>query len=156
MPWTVSSLTRGAAGEVPKDAEGREVYGGTPSDQAVVEAILALRQAGQDVLYYPFILMEQMPATACPTRGATRAISRCCRGAGGSRPRRRRDRTGSPDGTAAAEAEVAAFFGTAQASDFTVTPVAAVPVGEPGTGALDLLSYGGAVKSEPGGLYWPR
>ena len=56
---------------------------------------------------------------------------------------------GSPDQTAAAEAEVAAFFGTAKASDFTVTPIAAQPVAEPGTGVLDLLSFGGEVKQSP-------
>jgi hypothetical protein len=66
MPWEVSGLMRAQAGEVPKDAEGREVYGGTPTDQAVIETILALQQAGQEVLYYPFILMEQMPGNGLP------------------------------------------------------------------------------------------
>ena len=149
MPWTVSSLTRDAAGAVPRDAEGREVYGGTPSDQAVVEAILALQQAGQEVLYYPFILMEQMPGNGLPDPYGDAVDQPVLPWRGRITTSLATGRPGSPDGTAAAEAEVAAFFGTASATDFTVTPVAAVPVDEPGTGAQDLLSYGGAVKKSP-------
>ncbi|MDZ7710967.1 MAG: glycoside hydrolase/phage tail family protein [Roseovarius sp.] len=155
MPWTVSSLTRGAAGEVPKDDDGREVYGGTPSDQAVVEAILALRQAGQDVLYYPFILMEQMPGNGLPDPWSDAGDQPVLPWRGRITTSKAPGQEGSPDGTAAAEAEVAAFFGTAQAADFTVTPVEAVPVGEPGTGALDLLSFGGTVKASPVAYHGP-
>jgi hypothetical protein len=155
MPWTVSSLTRGAAGEVPKDAGGREVYGGTPSDQAVVEAILALKQAGQEVLYYPFILMEQMAGNGLPDPWSDAEGQPVLPWRGRITTSKAPGRDGSPDGTAAAEAEVAAFFGTARAADFTVTPVAAVPVGVPGTGALDLLSFGGAVKASPVSYHGP-
>ena len=149
MPWTVSSLTRDAAGEVPKDAEGREVYGGTPSDQAVVEAILALRQAGQDVLYYPFILMEQMPGNGLPDPRSDAGDQPVLPWRGRITTSKAPGQDGTPDGTAQAEAEVAAFFGTATAADFTVTPMEAVALAEPGTGALDLLSFGGAVKASP-------
>ncbi|MCU0855617.1 MAG: host specificity protein, partial [Rhodobacteraceae bacterium] len=38
MPWSVSGLTRGEAGIVPL-LEGRPVYGGTPTDRSVIEAI---------------------------------------------------------------------------------------------------------------------
>ena len=51
-------IARAAADEVIRDA-GRPVYGGTPADQSVVEAISALRTAGKHVVFYPFILMEQ-------------------------------------------------------------------------------------------------
>ena len=53
---------------------------------------------------------------ACPIPTAA-AGQPPCRGAGGSPLALAPGQDGSPDGTAAA-AEVAAFFGTAQASDF--------------------------------------
>jgi hypothetical protein len=149
MPWQVSGLGRGAAQEVPRDGEGREVYGGTPTDQAVVEAILALRQAGQDVLCYPFILMTQMAGNGLPDPWSGAGDQPVLPWRGRITTSKAPGQEGSPDGTAAAADEVAAFFGTARAADFTVTPVEAVPVGVPGTGALDLLSFGGAVKASP-------
>ncbi|MBC7165340.1 MAG: glycoside hydrolase/phage tail family protein [Roseovarius sp.] len=155
MPWTVSSLTRAQAGEVPRDAGGREVYGGTPADQAVVEAILSLKAAGQDVLYYPFILMEQMEGNGLPDPWSDAGDQPVLPWRGRITASKAPGQPGSPDRTAQAEAQVAAFFGTARAADFTVTPVAAVPVEEPGTGALDLLSFGGAVKRSPVAYHGP-
>ena len=149
MPWQVGGLSRAQAGQVPRDAQGREVYGGTPTDQAVIEAILALQSAGQDVLYYPFILMEQLQGNGLPDPYSDADDQAVLPWRGRITTSKAPGQTGSPDGSAAAEAEVAAFFGTAQASDFTVTPIAAQPVAEPGTGVLDLLSFGGAVKQSP-------
>jgi hypothetical protein len=155
MPWTVSSLPRAGAGEVPRDADGREVYGGTPTDQAVVEAILSLKAAGQDVLYYPFILMEQMAGNGLPDPWSEAPDQPVLPWRGRITTSRAPGQPGSPDRTAVAEAEVAAFFGTARAEDFTVTPVEAVPVEAPGTGALDLLSFGGPVKRSPVAYHGP-
>lgn len=119
MPWSVAGVTRGAAMVVPEE-EGRVVYGGTPCDASVVEALQEMAARGQKVLYYPFILMTQLSGNTLvdPYSGAEgQAVL----------PWRGRITTslapgmaGSPDGTAAAAAEVAAFFGTAQASDFSV------------------------------------
>lgn len=155
MPWRVSSLGRGQAGEVPKDGEGREVYGGTPTDQAVIEAILALQQAGQEVLYYPFILMEQMPGNGLRDPWSEAEDQAVLPWRGRITTSRAPGQAGSPDGTAAAEAEVAAFFGAARAADFTVTPIAAQEVETPGAGVLDLLSFGGAVKLSPVAYHGP-
>ncbi|SFP48711.1 baseplate multidomain protein megatron [Tranquillimonas alkanivorans] len=117
MPWTVSGIGRAEAGVVPVE-DGRVVYGGTPCDRSVMEAIAALRDAGQAVTFYPFLLMEQMGGNgladpwggeeqpALPWRGRI-----TCSVAPG--------REGSPDGTAAAEGEVAAFFGTAVPGEFS-------------------------------------
>ena len=126
MPWQVSGLTRLTADLVPPDENGQPIYGGTPTDQSVIEAIEALKAAGQDVMYYPFILMDQTAGNALPdpySDGDTQPVL----------PWRGRITTsvaplrdGTPDGTAAAEAEVAAFFGTASAADFTWDPDAAV------------------------------
>lgn len=119
MPWEVSGVSRAVAETVPFEAD-RPVYGGTPSDASVVEAIRASANAGQAVMFYPFILMEQQqdndlvdPWTGnvgqpvLPWRG--RITTSLAPGV-----------DGSTDGTAAALAEVEAFFGTATAADFVV------------------------------------
>lgn len=119
MPWQVSGLGRTAAGQVPLD-EGRPVYGGTPTDRSVIEAIVALKEAGQAVTFYPFVLMTQQAGNGRtdPWSGAGNQPALPWRGritlslAPGQ--------AGSPDGSAAAEAEVAAFFGSAQPGDFSV------------------------------------
>ena len=113
MPWRVAGLTRGLAEEVVKDADGRPLYGGTPSDQSVIEAITHLREQGLEVLYYPFILMDQQAGNSLPDpyTGATGQPAFPWRG---------RITLAGESGTAAADAEVAAFFGTASASDFSV------------------------------------
>lgn len=121
MSWRVSGVTRSAAEVIARDEEDRVIYGGTPTDRSVVQAIRALHEAGQEVMFYPFILMDQMAGNglidpwtgepeqpALPWRG--RITTSLAPGIGGT-----------TDGTAAAEAEVAAFFGTAQRSDFTAS-----------------------------------
>lgn len=119
MAWSVAGLDRVAAGTVPL-AEGRPIYGGTPADAAVVEAIREMAQRGLDVMFYPFLLMEQMAGNllpdpwtgedgqpALPWRG--RITTSLAPGV-----------AGSPDGTAAAADEVAAFFGTCAPGDFAI------------------------------------
>ena len=118
MPWIVAGQTRAGAGLVPHDAQGRPVYGATPADQSVTEAIHALKGRGLEVMFYPFILMEPGPGNGRvdPWTGQV-----------GQPPYPWRGRIttslapglpGSPDGTSQADAEVNQFFGGAQASDF--------------------------------------
>ena len=38
--------------------EGRPVFGGTPCDRSVLQAIARLKALGQSVMFYPFILMD--------------------------------------------------------------------------------------------------
>ncbi len=120
MPWRAGGITRGTAAEVPK-LDGRSVYGGTPSDASVIEAIAAATQSGKKVMFYPFILMEQLPGNTLPDPW-TGAVGQP------ALPWRGRITTsiapgvaGTPDRTAAAAAEVAAFMGTAQPSHFGVS-----------------------------------
>ena len=120
VPWSVSGLTRATATAVPQ-AEGRPVYGGTPSDASVLEAIAAMQAAGQRVMFYPFILMEQLdgngltdPWTGAPDQPALPWRGRITTALAPGR-------AGSPDGTAGAEAEVQAFFGTAAATEFSIS-----------------------------------
>ncbi|MBT2131126.1 baseplate multidomain protein megatron [Aliiroseovarius lamellibrachiae] len=120
MPWSVSGISRAAAGIVPIE-DGRAVYGGTPTDQSVKEALSAMAAKGKKVTFYPFILMEQLQGNTLvdPWTGTTGQPKLPWRGrittslAPGV--------SGSPDSTSAVEAEVDAFFGLAQASDFSVT-----------------------------------
>lgn len=117
--WTVSGLTRATAGVVAQ-VDGAPVYGGTPSDPSVVQAIAALREADQGIMFYPFILMEQLDGNTnpdpyfgdvgqptLPWRG--RITTSLAPGV-----------AGSTDRTVAARAEVAAFMGNASAGDFVI------------------------------------
>lgn len=116
--WNVSDTTRSQAQEVPEQDENA-VYGGTPSDHAIVEAIAAIQGSGKKVTFYPFILMDQVEGNtktdpwtgedgqpALPWRGRITTV-------------RAPGVDGTTDGTATAEAEVAAFFGTCAPGDFS-------------------------------------
>ena len=120
MPWQVSDLVRSAADVIATGDDGRPIYGGTPADAAVVEAIQAMNAAGKAVMFYPFILMDQ-------TEGNTLIDPYTGEQGQPALPWRGRitldvapGQAGSPDATPAATAQVAAFFGTAEASDFTI------------------------------------
>lgn len=117
MPWQAGGITRAGAEEVARRG-GRPAYGGTPADRSVIEALRAIAASGRRAMFCPFILMEQQAGNGLadpygrgeqpvmPWRGRiTLSVA-----AG---------QAGSPDGSAAAGDEVAAFFGHAAAGDFT-------------------------------------
>lgn len=121
MSWRAGGIKRKDAEEVARDAEGRPVYGGTPADASVIEAIEAIHEGGQAALFYPFVLMEILEGNSLPDPygGAAQAAL----------PWRGRITSdlapgldGSADGTAANTAAVDAFFGNATAADFTIEP----------------------------------
>lgn len=127
--WNVSGATRAIAGAVPQ-VDGRPIYGGTPSDLSVIEAIRDLTERGIAVTFYPFILMDQIEGNGLPDPygGAEQAIL----------PWRGRITTslapgqqGTPDRTSAADAEVDAFFGAAGASDFVTRTIWPTRFGDP-------------------------
>ena len=130
MPWGVAGIGRAEA-ELIARVEDRPIYGGTPTDQAEMEAIHALQARGQRVMFYPFILMDQLAGNDLPDpwTGQTGQPHLPWRGritlsvAPGQ--------TGSPDGSAAAQSEVAAFFGQVTAADFTITVGKAAQNGQP-------------------------
>ena len=116
--WSVAGLSRGEARLV-SQIDGRPAYGGTPSDGAVLRAIADLKRRGLAVTYNPFMMMDVPPGNALPDPA----------GVGPQAPFPWRGRItcmpahgqpGSAWGTAAARAQVAAFVGTAQVSDFSV------------------------------------
>ncbi|MCF8484800.1 MAG: glycoside hydrolase TIM-barrel-like domain-containing protein [Rhodobacteraceae bacterium] len=120
MPWRAGGIGRAQAGIVPKDV-GRSIYGGTPSDASVVQAIKALRDGGQTVMFYPFILMEQLGGNSLtdPYSGEGEQPALPWRGriTLSAAP----GREGSPDMTTGAVDEVASFFGTTAVGDFTIS-----------------------------------
>ena len=120
LQWSVAGLDRTAA-EAIATQDGRPVYGGTPSDNAVLEAIAELKTLGKDILFYPFILMDQVNGNSLPDpwSGASQQPTLPWRGRITCSIAPLRD--GSPDETALASAEVAQFFGTASAADFNVS-----------------------------------
>ena len=120
MPWVVNGLLRADAGLVPVE-DDRPVYGGTPCDTSVIQSIRDMTAKGLDVLYYPFILMEQMPGNGLmnPWTGEADQPKLPWRGriTGNAAPGQPGDATGTSD----IDDQVAAFFGDAALTDFEVT-----------------------------------
>lgn len=129
--WRVDGISRASAAEVSKDDQGRPALGGTPSDHTIVAAIAELKGRGYEVVFTPFLLMDIAAGNGlADPHGA---------GEQGAYPWRGRitchpapGQPGSPDGTAAAASEVAAFFGAASAADFSVSGTDVSYNGTPG------------------------
>ncbi len=103
MVWRVNGVLRPDAHLV-SQVDGIPAYGGTPSDDSVVEAIADLKARGLSVMFCPFLFMDM---DGYPWRGRI-----TCDPPPGE--------PGSPDKTADAATQVDAFFGTASAGDFSV------------------------------------
>lgn len=117
MAWTSGGIDRVAAQQVPMNGE-RPVYGGTPADLSVIEAVRALQDAGKAVMFYPFILMDQVDGNMLPDPYSDAQTQPALPWRGRITLSKAPGVEGSPDGTAAAEAEIDAFFGTVTAADF--------------------------------------
>lgn len=120
IAWSVAGLTRDAATAV-SIHDGRPAYGGTPSDQTVVAAIKDLHQRGLSVVFSPFVLMDIPSGNTKPDpySGAASQPAYPWRGRITVTPA-----PGQPatvDKTPAAPAQLAAFIGTAAATDFAIT-----------------------------------
>jgi hypothetical protein len=120
MPWQVSGVARSAAQTV-SEIDDRPVFGGTPTDESVVEAIVEITSSGQDVMFYPFILMDIQASNGLGDPWSSGAHQATMPWRGRITLSAAPGQAGSTDETSAAEAEVATFFGLAQVSDFTVS-----------------------------------
>ncbi len=118
MAWSVSGQTRAAAVEIAK-LDGRSVYGGTPTDRSVIEAIKAAKLVGQAVTFYPFILMDQLAGNTLPDPYSLTTGQPALPWRGRITTDIAPGLAGTPDRTAVADAQVASFFGTATPSQFT-------------------------------------
>jgi len=122
--WAVNGVSRAAAHLVSRDAEDRPVYGGTPADFAVVQAIREMKARGLRVTFYPFLLMDVPPGNSLPNPYSNNAATpgqpsfpwrgriTCSPAAGFA---------GTVDKTAAAATQVSSFFGAATPAQFAVS-----------------------------------
>lgn len=120
MAWRAGGIDRSAAPMVPR-IDGASIYGGTPSDQSVVEAIAAIRAGGQEVMFYPFVLMDQIAGNALPDPWTGAQTQPALPWRGRITLSVAPGRVGTPDRSAAAQAEVEAFFGQVLRSHFSVS-----------------------------------
>ncbi len=122
--WSVNGVSRANAFLVSRDDQDRPVYGGTPSDFAVVQAIQEMKARGLRVTFYPFILMDVPPDNTLPNPYSDNAALTgqpafpwrgriTCSPAAGY--------AGAVDKTAAAASQVAALFGAATPASFNVS-----------------------------------
>ena len=112
--WSVGGVGRDSAHRI-SHHDGGPAFGGTPGDQSVIQAIAALKARGYAVTLYPFLLMDIPSGNGRPDPyGGTEQAAYPWRGR----------ITGVGDKTAAIADQVAAFFGTAAAGDFTVAGAA--------------------------------
>ncbi len=119
MSWRAGGISRSAAEEVPT-LDSRSVYGGTPSDAAVIEGIRAATNSGKAVMFYPFILMDQLADNTLPDPWTGEIGQPSLPWRGRITTSLAPDLPGSPDRTATATQEVLAFMGSAQPSHFSV------------------------------------
>jgi GTA TIM-barrel-like domain/Putative phage tail protein len=120
MPWRAGGIGRSAAFEVPK-VDGASIYGGTPADSSVIEAIRAMRESGKDVMFYPFILMDQVAGNSLPDPWSDAASQPALPWRGRITLSQAPGRPGSPDRTASATSEVMSFFGSAERTHFSTS-----------------------------------
>lgn len=119
MEWSVSGETRDTAYRV-SQRDGRPAYGGTPSDASVVAAIRDLKSRGYAVTLTPFVLMDIPAENALPDPyGGAAQAPYPWRGRVTVDPAP--GRPGTADKSPAARAQMAAFIGTASASDFSTS-----------------------------------
>jgi hypothetical protein len=116
--WSVGSLTRENA-ELVSSTDGYLNYGGTPDDQSVIDAIIAIKSSGLRVVLYPFILMDipsgnglvspydEDEQAAFPWRGRI-----TCNPAIGE--------DGTADQTTIANAQINDLMGASQSTDFVI------------------------------------
>lgn len=110
--WQVAGIGRESAEVISTAPDGAPAFGGTPSDAGLGRLVADLARRGLEVVLYPFVMMDIPHGNALPDPRDPTAAGQppypwrgriTCNPAPGQ--------AGSPDGTPAAEAQVAAFFG---------------------------------------------
>ncbi|MFL5027287.1 MAG: glycoside hydrolase/phage tail family protein [Microvirga sp.] len=106
--WSVAGLTRQDAKAVSL-VDGSPAYGGTPSDESVKRLIRSLKARGLEVVLYPFVMMDVASGNTLPDPyGGTGQPPYPWRGRITCHPAP--GRSGSPDGTGAAAAQIEQWF----------------------------------------------
>ncbi len=119
IAWRVSGQERDGAHVVGR-IDARPVFGGTPADRTVVQAIRHMNAAGQRVMFYPFILMDILAGNGLRDPWSGAADQPVIPWRGRITLKNAPGTPNSADKTLAARDEVAAFFGEARVSDFEV------------------------------------
>lgn len=120
LTWSVCGMGRAAARLV-STVDGKAAYGGTPADATVMAAIREIKARGLKVTLYPFVMMDIPAGNALPDPyGAVGQAAFPWRGriTASLAP----GRPGTPDKTAAARSEIAAFCGNAAPAHFAAGP----------------------------------
>ncbi len=117
--WAVSGEVRSSAKLISLD-DGRPAYGGTPSDETIINAITDLKARGLGVTFTPFILMDVPeenslgdPYTGNPYQPKYPWRGRITVSPAPGEP-------GTPDKTSLAQSNLANFIGTASPVDFAI------------------------------------
>ncbi|HEY0301543.1 MAG TPA: hypothetical protein VGC36_09435, partial [Rhizomicrobium sp.] len=107
--WNVAGVDRAGA-YVVSTVDGRAAFGGTPSDQSVIDLIGELKARGLKVTLYPFLMMDipQDNTLGDPYSGAASQPVYPWRGRITCDPAP--GRAGTPDGGSGAATQVNAFF----------------------------------------------
>ncbi|AMJ59238.1 baseplate multidomain protein megatron [Bosea sp. PAMC 26642] len=114
--WSAAGLSRATA-LIVSQVDGRPAFGGTPSDESVIALIRRLRDAyGLEVVLYPFVMMDIPTGNGLidPQTGLAGQPAYPWRGRITCNP--------APDaeGSAAADAQIAAFIGTVAPADMAL------------------------------------
>lgn len=120
LDWRAGDVSRAGAHLVSR-REGRPAYGGTPSDASVVEAITDLKARGFSVVYTPFILMDVAEGNTLPDPYSSSGSQAVYPWRGRITIDPAPGQPGSPDKTALAATQIAAFVGTASPGDFSIS-----------------------------------
>ncbi len=117
--WQVAGESRASAHLVSLD-DGRPAYGGTPSDETVINAISDLTERGLKVTFNPFILMDVPADNNLDDPWSDNPYQPRYPWRGRITVNPAPGREGTADQTAAAATQLAALIGTATPADYTV------------------------------------
>ena len=149
--WRVNGVARAAA-HVVSTIDGLPAYGGTPSDASIVSAIRNLKARGLRVMLCPFLFMDIAAGNALtdPYTGTSGQPAYPWRGRITCSPAP--GVSGSPDQSASAATQVAAFFGSATASNFTVDGTAVTWTGGADWGLRRMILHYALLAEAAGGV----
>ncbi len=108
--WRVAGITRDGAEAVSTLPDGSPAYGGTPADAGLTRLVAELARRGLAVSLYPFVMMDVPAGTTLPDPHALGAAQPAYPWRGRITCDPAPGLPGSPDGTGAADVQVAAFF----------------------------------------------
>lgn len=118
--WLVNGINRAGAPQVTQDGMGRPIFGGTPSDDTIVQALTEIKSRGMTVSFYPFILMDIPSGNGLTDPyGGSEQAHYPWRGLITISPAIGQGST--PDKTATAGTQITSFFGSVTTGNFSIS-----------------------------------